>query len=112
MRWKETVQKLTTEEGNLIGDVCLAAGYVAYLGPFVASYRESLATDWRAQLVTLQVPHTEGATLTKVMADPVKLRAWQVDGLPADGLSTENGIILASAFRWPLCIDPQGQANK
>ena len=36
----------------------------------------------------------------------------QVDGLPADGLSTENGIILASAFRWPLCIDPQGQANK
>ena len=57
------------------------------------------------------MPHTEGANLIKVMSDPVKLRAWQVDGLPADG-STENGIILANAFRWPLCIDPQGQANK
>ena len=96
----------------MIGDVCLSSGYVAYLGPFVAGYRDALATEWRAQLVQLQVPHTDGATLIKVMADPVKLRAWQVDGLPADGLSTENGIILAAAFRWPLCIDPQGQANK
>jgi len=112
IRWKETVERLTIEEGNLIGDVCLSSGYVAYLGPFVAGYRDSLAADWRAILVSLNVPHTEGANLIKVMADPVKLRKWQVDGLPADGLSTENGIILASAFRWPLCIDPQGQANK
>jgi len=112
IRWKETVARLTIEEGNLIGDVCLASGYVAYLGPFVAVFREQLCTDWRASLVSLNVPHTEGASLIKVMADPVQLRAWQVHGLPADGLSTENGIILASAFRWPLCIDPQGQANK
>ena len=27
-------------------------------------------------------------------------------------VSTENGIILANARRWPLAIDPQGQANK
>ena len=112
LRWKETVERLTIEEGNLIGDVCLSSGYVAYLGPFVSQYREQMCADWRAQLVTLCVPHTEGASLIKVMADPVKLRKWQVDGLPADGLSTENGIILANAFRWPLCIDPQGQANK
>ena len=71
-----------------------------------------MCADWRSQLVSLNVPHTEGSSLIKVMADPVKLRQWQVDGLPADGLSTENGIILANAFRWPLCIDPQGQANK
>jgi dynein heavy chain len=112
IRWKETVERLTIEEGNLIGDVCLSSGYVAYLGPFVAGYRDDMCADWRSQLVSLQVPHTEGASLIKVMADPVKLRQWQVDGLPADGLSTENGIILANAFRWPLCIDPQGQANK
>jgi len=112
IRWKETVERLTIEEGNLIGDVMLSSGYVAYLGPFVASYREQLCVDWRAQLCALSVPHTDGANLIRVMADPVKLRKWQVDGLPADSLSTENGIILATAFRWPLCIDPQGQANK
>lgn len=112
VRWKATVVAYTAQEGNLVGDVCLASGYVAYLGPFTAEYRSSLASDWRDFLGEMNVPHTEGANLIKVMADPVKLRKWQVDGLPADSVSTENGIILACARRWPLCIDPQGQANK
>ena len=30
----------------------------------------------------------------------------------ADAYSTDNAIILHSSRRWPLMIDPQGQANK
>ena len=30
----------------------------------------------------------------------------------ADAYSTDNAIILRSSRRWPLMIDPQGQANK
>eukprot|EP00966_Prymnesium_polylepis_P005870 134048-Prymnesium_polylepis.1 len=112
VRWKETVKSFTAQEADLVGDVCLASGYVAYLGPFTAEYRTSLCEGWRDTLAQNGVPHSEGANLIKVMADPVKLRKWQVDGLPADGLSTENGIIFSCARRWPLCIDPQGQANK
>ncbi len=111
-RWKETVALLTDQECNLVGDVCIAAGSVAYAGPFTSEYRIHLADGWRTQLLGLGVPHTEGASVAKVMADPVKVRKWQVDGLPADTVSTENGIILAHARRWPLLIDPQGQANK
>ena len=33
-------------------------------------------------------------------------------GLPADGFSIDNAIIAAKSRRWPLMIDPQGQANK
>ena len=32
--------------------------------------------------------------------------------MPSDSVSIENGIIVAKARRWPLMIDPQGQANK
>lgn len=40
------------------------------------------------------------------------MRAWLIHGLPADKFSIENGIIVKSADRWPLMIDPQAQANK
>ena len=39
------------------------------------------------------------------------IQQWHLYGLPSDPLSVENGIILFNSSRWPLCIDPQGQAN-
>ena len=42
----------------------------------------------------------------------MKIRSWQISGLPKDQLSTENGVIVQYSNRWSLFIDPQGQANK
>lgn len=42
----------------------------------------------------------------------MKIRAWHIAGLPVDSFSVDNGIIVGNSRRWPLCIDPQGQANK
>ncbi len=50
--------------------------------------------------------------LVTVLGDPVKIRDWTIDGLPNDAFSIDNGIIVSRARRWPLMIDPQGQANK
>ena len=51
-------------------------------------------------------------SLTTILGEPVKIREWLIASLPNDSFSIENGIIVANARRWPLCIDPQGQANK
>ena len=50
--------------------------------------------------------------MQSVLGDPVKIRAWNIAGLPNDSFSIENAIITSKARRWPLNIDPQGQANK
>ena len=42
----------------------------------------------------------------------MKIRDWNIAGLPSDSFSIDNGIIISNSNRWPLLIDPQGQANK
>lgn len=37
---------------------------------------------------------------------------WSNYGLPSDRLSLENAIFVTKARKWPLLIDPQGQALK
>jgi dynein heavy chain len=46
------------------------------------------------------------------VANPVEVRDWQLCGLPTDLISTTNGVVMAKGRRWPLCIDPQTQANR
>lgn len=46
------------------------------------------------------------------MTKPTLVREWRIQGLPSDDFSTENGIIITRGSRWPLMVDPQGQALK
>ncbi|CAH0703555.1 unnamed protein product [Spodoptera exigua] len=50
--------------------------------------------------------------LIAVMADSYTVRTWNSQGLPRDAISTENGILVTRAGRWPLTIDPQEQVGK
>ena len=74
--------------------------------------RAGMTDHWQTRLEELSVPHMEGCTITKTLADPVAIRAWTICGLPQDASSVENGIIMSKARRFPLLIDPQGQANR
>ncbi|KAM9856968.1 dynein axonemal heavy chain 1 [Aulostomus maculatus] len=111
VRWKETVQHLDYMVNNVSGDVLLSAGYVAYLGPFIGEYRTTMAEEWLLCFKELSVPHTVKPNLINTLGDPVKIRSWQISGLPKDNLSVENGVIAQYSLSWPLFIDPQGQAN-
>jgi dynein heavy chain len=111
-RWTESVASLTHSYDDLVGDVLVSAGFIAYLGPFTPTFRREIASTWQDLLVELKIPHTKGCDLQMTLADPVKIRAWNIAGLPTDACSTENGIIMSEGRRWPLLMDPQTQANK
>ena len=66
----------------------------------------------RTHTQSLDIACSADFSLSKTLGDPVKIRDWNIDGLPTDSFSIDNGVIVASTRRWPLLIDPQGQANK
>jgi dynein heavy chain len=45
-RWIESEAKLGVELINLIGNIMVSAGFVSYVGPFTADYRNSLLKGW------------------------------------------------------------------
>ncbi len=112
LRWAETVKTLGTTYNNLVGNVLVAAGTIAYLGAFTPDFRQDIVRDIVGNIQRLGVWHSSDASIMSVLADPVQLRGWNIVGLPTDNHSLENGIIMSTARRWPLCIDPQGQANR
>jgi dynein heavy chain len=111
-RWRASVARLENDFKNLDGDLLIAAGTIAYLGPFTGEYRSKLVNLWIGKIAELNIPHTPGCTLASTLSEPTVVRQWNIWGLPTDSMSTENGIIVDVAKRWPLCIDPQNQANR
>ena len=112
VRWRETVEKLKVDAVNVVGDVLVSAGTISYLGPFMQVYRTQIEKEWSDSLKELTIPHTPGCNIKMTLMDPVLVRQWNIDGLPSDDFSISNGIIKENSSRWPLMIDPQGQANK
>ncbi|CAG9863347.1 unnamed protein product [Phyllotreta striolata] len=111
-RWKQIAYDLGQVYLILTGDVLLAAGVVAYLGPFTLVFRNKQTKRWVESLTKSGVVCNHDFQLTTVLGDPVVIRAWSIFGLPSDSFSVDNGIIISNARRYALLIDPQGQANK
>lgn len=111
-RWTEAARLLGIRYNNLTGDVLVSSGTVAYLGAFTVDYRAQCQKEWLDCCKNKVIPGSTDFSLSHTLGDPIKIRAWQIAGLPVDSFSVDNGIIVSNSRRWPLMIDPQGQANK
>jgi len=112
-RWEASVSQFEEQMQNLPGDVVVAAAFLSYAGPFPSEYRDELVqSTWLPQVKSLEIPSSADFDFTTFLADPSDVRDWNIQGLPADSFSTENGVIVTRGWRWTLMIDPQGQATK
>jgi dynein heavy chain len=111
-RWKETVSFLSESILAQIGDVFLAAASISYYGPFTGAFRQRIVEKWTSHAQELGIPCSANYSLSSALGSPVEIREWQLNGLPTDSTSSDNAILVTRGERWPLMIDPQGQANK
>eukprot|EP00818_Percolomonas_sp_WS_P004771 CAMPEP_0117446884 /NCGR_PEP_ID=MMETSP0759-20121206/6580_1 /TAXON_ID=63605 /ORGANISM="Percolomonas cosmopolitus, Strain WS" /LENGTH=4305 /DNA_ID=CAMNT_0005239183 /DNA_START=148 /DNA_END=13065 /DNA_ORIENTATION=- len=109
-RWTQTSELLALRKEGLTGDVLLSSAFMSYLGAFTAHYRAIVLKKWFAFLREKNVKFSDNFTLASSSGKPEAIREWLVQGLPSDDFSIENAVITANARRWPLFIDPQGQA--
>ena len=111
IRWKETLETLGKQRLDLIGDAILSCACISYYGPFTGVYRAELVKGWTGFCQDTGIPCSADPTIANTLGDPVRIREWQGCKLPADSVSTDNAILVTTAKRWPLMIDPQMQAN-
>lgn len=110
--WKETVKQLKEDMVKLIGDTFLGTCSISYIGPFTGVYRDMIVNQWIKKLKENKIPFSENYKLRNILGDAVKIKSWNLSGLPSDSVSIDNGIMCDRSQRWPLLIDPQTQANQ
>jgi len=110
-RWSDDAAQLNEKKMRIIGDVCLASAYINYCGPFNFEFRQHIYKDvLKADLVAKEVASTPTLEIIPFLVDKTTIGQWRVEGLPNDENTLQNALLMTLAPRFPLMIDPQGQA--
>lgn len=111
VRWTEASKLFESQINRLIGDVLIATGFLSYCGPFNQEFRNLISKNWRNECNKRKIPLSEDLNVVSMLVHNTVISEWNLEGLPNDELSIQNGLIVTSASRFPLLIDPQGQGK-
>merc|ERR1719495_2336981 len=111
-RWQETSENFKSQMSTLVGDVFLSSAFLSYAGYFDQQSRQNLFSAWKHHLDMAAIAYRADMARTEFLSDPDQRIQWQSNKLPTDDLCTENAIMLSRFNRYPLIIDPSGQATE
>ena len=66
---------------------------------------------WFSAVRECGIPISDPFKIEDLLTSDVDVAKWNNEGLPANEMSIQNGILTTMSARWPLCIDPQMQVN-
>ena len=138
-RWTSDKDRFKVLQTYLAGDCAYAATFLTYCGAFNKGTRESMVNAFLHQLdgggPTDSGPGPSGAgglslaavapdvtsqriirnpnlALNDFLVDRGQQEDWVLNSLPLDSRSVENALLITASPRFPLLVDPQGQALK
>lgn len=80
--WQKDLISNRAKRENIVGDILISSGVIAYLGVFLKSYRDECTKSWAQMLNVYSLKSTENVSVEIVLGDAVKIRQWQIQGLP------------------------------
>ena len=110
-RWEAGSRTFDVEMSTIVGDVLLSSAFLAYSGFFDQHYREVMWQEWINHLTEANIKFKPELSFNEYLSTADDRLSWQSKGLPSDNLFTENAIMLKRFSRYPLIIDPTGQAT-
>lgn len=110
-RWDAGSRTFDTQMSTIVGDALLSAGFLTYAGFFDQQYREAMWHNWTSHLQQANIKFKPELSFADYLSTADDRLSWQSRSLPADNLCTENAIMLKRFKRFPLIIDPSGQAT-
>lgn len=111
-RWEATSETFKNQMATIAGDVLLASAFLAYAGYYDQQYRHNLFNYWCTHLQQAGILFRADLARTEYLSTADERLRWQANALPSDDLCTENAIMLKRFNRYPLIIDPSGQATE
>ena len=112
IRWEAGSETFKSQMATIVGDVILSSAFMAYAGYFDQSMRKVLVQAWSKQLTQSNIVFRGDLALVEYLSTADDRLTWQANSLPADDLCVENAIMLKRYNRYPLVIDPSGQATE
>ncbi|CAK8687664.1 unnamed protein product [Clavelina lepadiformis] len=111
-RWYHTSESFKSQVLTMPGDCLLSAAFIAYAGFFDQAMRQSLFLTWKSHLQQAGIEFRPDLARIEYLSAVDERLLWQQNSLPVDDLCTENAIMLKRFNRYPLIIDPSGQATE
>jgi len=111
IRWTAQSKEFSNVMKKLVGDVSRGCAFLSYCGPFNAPFRQILLDTYKDDQIDRGIPFSDDFAVIDFLTDESTIGGWNLEGLPTDDLSVQNGMMTTMADRWPIMIDPQGQGN-
>ncbi|CUG86718.1 Hypothetical protein, putative [Bodo saltans] len=110
-RWEEQSASFHQQTKCVMGDCLLAGAFLAYIGYFDEHSRRNLIVpEWQDIVDCSSIAFRREMSVVEYLSLPEKRLLWSANRLPQDNLCIENAIIMERFQRYPLIVDPSGQA--
>ena len=82
INWIESLERNKIARDNLLGDIIVSSGIIAYLGVFTQVYRNDCIKNWISMIKEFDIKSNQDISLRAILGNQVKIRQWLIDRLP------------------------------